>query len=377
MKHFSLYIISLCFLISSGFTAGAQEIEKDHPEQEQPAPDGPYIFHLPDGRVRVISVNQEGEVSDQIFTLSPESSFPVFSHEGNFLFDVTLHPISRPDWKYQQPEEFVVMSDPHGNWDCLVSTLLMNGVIDQEYRWKYGANHLMILGDVFDRGNDVLPIFWLIYKLEQEAEQAGGRVSFMLGNHEPMVLANDVRYVEKKYAALSEQVGVDYAAFFGPDTELGRWLGTRNTIEIIGNDLFVHAGLGEAFLEQNLSIPQVNEEMSRGLFMTKEQRNQLSPLTEFLYGSVGPIWYRGMVRNDKRYYPLEPETLDRILDAYGVQRVIVGHTIFPDIVSFYNGKVIDVNVNNQKNFDQVLGRGILIKAGKTYIISDKGILRTL
>ena len=39
------------------------------------------------------------------------------------------------------------------------------------------------------QGKDVPQIFWLFYKLEEEAAKAGGHVSFILGNHEPMVLA--------------------------------------------------------------------------------------------------------------------------------------------------------------------------------------------
>lgn len=39
---------------------------------------------------------------------------------------------------------------------------------------------------------------------------------------------------------------------------------------MIGNDLYVHAGLGKDFYDKNLSIPTVNEEMSKGLFMTKK-----------------------------------------------------------------------------------------------------------
>lgn len=58
-------------------------------------------------------------------------------------------------------------------------------------------NHLMIIGDIFDRGKDVPQIFWLFYKLEEEAAKAGGHVSFILGNHEPMVLANDLRYTKE------------------------------------------------------------------------------------------------------------------------------------------------------------------------------------
>ena len=38
----------------------------------------------------------------------------------------------------------------------------------------------MVIGDIFDRGKDVPQIFWLFYKLEDEAAKAGGTVSFLL-----------------------------------------------------------------------------------------------------------------------------------------------------------------------------------------------------
>ena len=65
-------------------------------------------------------------------------------------------------------------------------------MIDADYNWIFGTNQLVIIGDVFDRGVDVLPIYWLIYKLEKEAEDAGGKVTFLIGNHETMVLGNDL-----------------------------------------------------------------------------------------------------------------------------------------------------------------------------------------
>ena len=48
------------------------------------------------------------------------------------------------------------MSDPHGRLDCVISLLQGNGVIDKNYNWSFGSNHLMVIGDIFDRGKDVL-----------------------------------------------------------------------------------------------------------------------------------------------------------------------------------------------------------------------------
>ena len=37
-----------------------------------------------------------------------------------------------------------------------------------------------------------------------------------------------------------------------------------------------------------------------------------------------------------------------IMDRYKAKHIIVGHTIFKDISTFYNGKVIGVNVDIKK-----------------------------
>lgn len=369
-KYFFSFFLLLFFALP---LLNAQE--KESVAVERHFADGPYIFHLPGGGMKVLSVDTAGNLTDTLYKSASHSlSFQVVSHSGRHQFNVKLHPASRPDWKYEKPEKLFAVSDPHGNLDYFASVLRGNNVINENYEWIFGKSHLVINGDVFDRGKDVLPILWLIYKLEKEAEEVGGSVSFLLGNHESMILSGDLRYMDKMYHDLSERSGIKYEDFFAVTTELGRWLSLRNTIVVIGDDLFVHAGLGEEFLHENLDIPQVNEEMSKALFMTKQQRNDLSGLTKFLYGSQGPVWYRGMVLNDEKYNPLHIDVLDRILEKYQVKRIIVGHTVFPDVPSFYGGKVIAVNVNNKENFEKVLGRGILIEGNETFVVGDKGIM---
>lgn len=378
-KYF-LIAFTLMF-ISSGLSAGtfgSDSKKKDKEKKEKLSADGPYLLYQPDGKTRVISVDKKGYIIDTTYNVLPvDFTLHVVDHKGRFPFDVQLHPVKRPHWQYRQPEKVFVMSDPHGRLDCVVSLLQGNGVIDKNYNWSFGSNHLMIIGDIFDRGKDVPQIFWLFYKLEDEASKAGGTVSFLLGNHEPMVLANDLRYTKDKYKLLAEKLNIDYPGLFGPDTELGRWLGTRNTMQIIGIDLYVHAGLSKSFYDHNLTIPTVNEEMSKGLFMNKKERRALSPLTAFLYGNDGPIWYRGLVRTDAKYHPMAQDTLQMVMDRYNAKRIIVGHTIFKDITTFYNGKVIGVNVDNKENRKKKRGRALLIDKNTYFVVGDKGIQRKL
>lgn len=340
--------------------------------------DGPYIRYRADGIAQTIRVTSAGQIErTDSARLPPDFRFRVESHDGRYAFDVTLHPIVRPAWKYEAPKKLLVLSDPHGDLHSLVSLLRANGVIGKRLEWRYGKNRLMVIGDVFDRGPDVTQILWLLYKLEAEADETGGSVSFLLGNHEPMVLSNDLRYTDEKYKTLADTLGIEYALLFGPDTELGRWLGTRNTIQVIGTNLFVHAGAGQAFYELNPDIPLVNRETSRMLFRRNKTRKAWSPLHAFLYGSEGPLWYRGLVREKPKYKPCAADTLQMILNRYGVERIIVGHTVQPDISAFYDGRVIGVNVNNRKNREQGLGRGLLIEQGACYVVGDKGKLRQL
>ena len=66
---------------------------------------------------------------------------------------------------------------------------------------------------------------WFLYGLERQAEAAGGKVHVVLGNHEIMVLVNDLRYVSQKELAISEGHGIPYAGLFdGRSSVLGKWL---------------------------------------------------------------------------------------------------------------------------------------------------------
>jgi len=318
--------------------------------------DGPYIIHK-DGIVKAIRVSAEG-ISEEI--IDRDVPFTVTSHDGIHSFEVRLHNVSRPEWKYSRPDEIFVMSDPHGNIEPFIDILKRQKIIGDNYEWTFGSNHLLLAGDIFDRGNDVLPIYWLLYKLEAEARIAGGVVHFVPGNHEEMIMRSDLRYMEPKYGALAKELGVNYNELWSSDSELGNWVMTRNFIEVIGGDLFVHAGLSKEFSEYEWSIPQFNDSIRAYIYKPKKERDK-TEVGKFLFGSNGPLWYRGMVRTDEQYNPIATGDVDAILKQYEISRIIVGHTIFREVSLFHDGKVIGVNVDNQKNMDEGRSRGLLIK----------------
>lgn len=337
-------------------------------------PDGPYVLHEDVGKIRLIQVNSRGRLTDSVFDLSENIVFPVISDSGEQLFQVKLHPFQRPHWQLPQAEKMVVISDPHGNLECFVSVLQHNGIINDRYEWTFGKNQLVIIGDVFDRGKDVLPIFWLIYKLEEEAAEAGGQLLFTLGNHEEMVLRGDTRYTKKKYRVLADSLQMPYQKLWQEDSELGRWLRTRNLIQQVGDNLIVHAGLSREFLKRKESVVQMNETIGKNLSLSREERKEASDISAFVFDTkLGPFWYRGMVRSDTKYFPLTLAEVESILKKFNVRRVLVGHTVFDDVTPFFDRKVIAVNVDNQENMKEARGRGILIENGKIYVIYDASV----
>ena len=167
----SFFTVFILTFISSGLSAGTLGLDgkkKDKEKKEELSADGPYVIYEPDGKVRVISVTAQGQIEDTTYTVLPQDfTLHVTDHKGRYPFDVKLHPVKRPEWQYRQPDKVFVMSDPHGKLNCVMSLLRGNNVIDKDYHWSFGTNHLVVIGDIFDRGKDVPQIFWLFYKLEK------------------------------------------------------------------------------------------------------------------------------------------------------------------------------------------------------------------
>ena len=114
---------------------------------------------------------------------------------------------SASEWQFEDVDRVVALSDLHGDHGAFVDTLTAAEVVDSEQRWAAGETHLVIVGDILDRGDDSRDSMDLLMRLEKEAESAGGRVHVLIGNHEAMVLIGDLRYVSAgEYAAFRAEV---------------------------------------------------------------------------------------------------------------------------------------------------------------------------
>ena len=285
--------------------------------------------------------------------------------------------------------EVIAVSDVHGDFDALTATLERAGVVDAQGRWCGGDRHLVVTGDLLDRGAHSRQAMDLMMRLEGEAATAGGAVHMLLGNHEVMNLVGDLRYVHPgEYAAFAadedpaerqewlqawsaqratgvpdEQRGRLFDERFPPgffahrrafraDGKYGRWLLERRFVAVLNETVFVHGGLSPAIADAG--IDALNQRLAADL---RESVRLLAQLTDdgvllptdqvedldaVLAAASGPDAARlvelgasdlhsslgPLWYRGNVYCPAPEETtrLDRALRQVDARRIVVGHT---------------------------------------------------
>ena len=118
------------------------------------------------------------------------------------LTGFTTSPVARQP---TAPPRVVAVGDVHGAFDPFVEILQTAGLIDAKLRWTGGTAVFVQTGDIFDRGPKVRETLDLLMRLEDEAKRTGGRVEFLLGNHEVMNLLHEFRDVSPEaYASFAD-----------------------------------------------------------------------------------------------------------------------------------------------------------------------------
>jgi hypothetical protein len=92
-----------------------------------------------------------------------------------------------------------------------VAGLMAAPVLGEPAQWVGGDATLVQMGDILDRGDDEIGILRLLWQLAEGAEEAGGAVYILNGNHETLNVAGDFRCVRRAspaVAARSHEPGV-------------------------------------------------------------------------------------------------------------------------------------------------------------------------
>lgn len=217
---------------------------------------------------------------------------------------------------WSQVERVVAIADVHGQYGELVSLLQGTGLIaarDERVVWSGGTSHLVLLGDLIDRGPADRAVLDLARRLQLEAPEDGGRVHVLLGNHEVMNLVGNFQYVTRggfaAFAAdeteaerqrersafrlsrasrgmgrrelaeaFAERYPPGYFArrrAFGPGGDYGDWLLEQPTAVKIDGRVFVHGGINREVA--SLGIEEINRRVQTSLRSFRVQAERLAP----------------------------------------------------------------------------------------------------
>ncbi|GHT08114.1 hypothetical protein FACS189426_02930 [Bacteroidia bacterium] len=396
IKILNFFLIALClflfyvlYLFSFGYQTVTEQINSttvtlfgDTPDYTDLNYDGPYIFYH-DDVAEIITIEKSkpkqdyGKINRKFIGLQDLYSTKFKSHiidaDGNsenyVTFQLTENYLIPKSVNVLLPNQKIFcISDLEGNFEIFRSFLLNNKIIDKDNKWIFGNNFLVINGDTFDRGYNVLPILWLLYELERE----GGNIIFVIGNHEQLNLTGNKKYLSRKYKALELIINKGYINYYNENTELGKWLATKKSVYKIGTFLFLHGGISPKVFNKKLSLDSLNNIITKNIRLPKELRKDTIVSNLLLDNYEGVLWYRGYFKNQDNYNRSTQADIDSICNYFGVEKIIVGHTIVDEIKTYYNGKIINIDVTRNDDIGKNRPSALLIENNKFYAIDELG-----
>ena len=213
---------------------------------------------------------------------------------------------------------FIAVGDVHGELGRLQEILAAEVLIDPYQHWSGRNSCLLQIGDVIDRGPDSLEADSFLRSIQEGAEQAGGKVIRLLGNHELLILQGAYYLCNfRNPEILARTLKIDVIsgkiqAAFSWENRLYVHAGLRQRIlEFVGKEMKIEAeswdpyyGVLASHLNQILREAVKREDYSHPIFWADRSRGGEDP--------VGGIFWS--------HYP------DLELEEDNAARQVVGHT---------------------------------------------------
>lgn len=377
IKHIGITIIILSTIgVLFGLYHGASLHYGDNPIMMDWDKDGPYVFYKNDSTLNVnyIRGNQDDGFYLEQKDYSVNSKISGFSYfpldSTSFEFSLKTN-FQNPASTYDDHHSILAISDIESGFATFRDFLINSKVIDQKLNWIFGTGHLVLIGDFVDRGFSTTQVLWLIYKLEQDAVKQGGSVHFILGNHELKNFQGNYESTSPKYFHVAAILKKKQTELYDSNSFIGKWMASKNSIELINGTLFTHGGLHPKLVDYDLSLDEINE-IVRNNYYKPYYPNVVKSKEQFLISThTGISWYRGYFKDD-----LTQEDVELGLNKFNARSIAVGHTLQSKVNRQFNGKVIGVDVKHpndyHKNFPFQKSEGLLIEGGKYYRILHNG-----
>ena len=259
------------------------------------------------------------------------------------------------------------IGDIHGDYKLILDILMnVTKVIDKDFNWILPDTYIIQVGDQLDncrpfdkecnepQDNDSeysdleiaedIKILELMTELDIKAQQHNSRVVSLFGNHELMNVQGNMNYVsysdimkfadktggssrEKYINARNNRIEQ-----FKPGNKYANFLAcTRVPVVIVGNFIFVHAGIIKPFIDE-LNINNANDLYKISYLIRKWLLKSINkdnvmdiinskPYSLFWDRILGSIPHNAHIDD-----PICDKNLKEVLDIFSVGSMIVGHT---------------------------------------------------
>ncbi|MEO9891429.1 metallophosphoesterase [Aurantibacter sp.] len=312
--------------------------------------EGPYVFFKSDSiyTVDYIRGNKEAGfyLESNNYQINEPANINCYFPLDHTNFDINFNSnIEIPKSTYNDGEAILAISDIESGYKTFRDYLINNKVINENLKWTFGKGHLVLVGDFVDRGMSTTQVIWFIYKLEQEASEQGGHVHFIIGNHELYNLQGKYKSASYKYSGVASILGKQQHNLYDNNSFIGKWLVSKNTIEIINGNLFTHGGIHPNIVDYDITLDDINRISRENYRKPWFPKPEDSAEQLILSSKIGLSWYRGYFDDE-----LTQEEIDRTLKKFNAKAVIVGHTPQWTVKSLYNNKVFAIDVKHPKDY---------------------------
>jgi hypothetical protein len=274
--------------------------------------------------------------------------------------------------EWDNVKKIVAVGDIHGDYGNFIKILKKAGIMDDSFSWVAGKTHFVQNGDVMDRGDYAKSILDLIIKLQKEAEEAGGKVHMLLGNHEELNITGMAprnpgyvsrlqffsflpkSYQKKLESEFEEEMqkaktnddsnsSIDAVEKFWRDVitkpnpyqneyilnfneNYGKWLLKCNAVIRINDTIFVHGGISKRY--STWSLERINDTYRYELNMMRlSYKRGVDPpfKPQIVYEPDAPLWFRDYATNQDESFVND---VNLILNNLGVKHMVIAHTPF-------------------------------------------------
>jgi hypothetical protein len=251
----------------------------------------------------------------------------------------------------------VAIGDVHADIRALRTALRTAGAIDSRDQWVGGAMTVVQMGDLIGRSNDERQVLDYMFDLQRRARKAGGTVHALIGNHEVMGGRLDnqavgpnpfsewetvpgLRRDDPRLGHLPPYARARGAALM-PGGPYARQLAALPVVLTLGETVFVHGGIVPRWAQYG--VERINGEVRDWLLGKTPEPNSALGVDD----GDRVMWTRqfsASVTND------DCQLLAESLKILGARRMIVAHTVHPEITARCSDRVWAVDVGMSRAY---------------------------